>query len=549
MATTFRQRKTPGTYITELNAFPPSVVGVETAIPGFIGYTEKAEVDGKPVYFKPLPIASLADYEAIFGQGVNQAYDVVEVEPPANLAEDPDFYDFLVESEDPAETSYYNLVLTNSEFNLYDSLKLFFANGGGNCFVVSVGSYYPQDGGDGDTVEVSLSQLQDGLTAMGEQSGPTMTVIPDAVLLPEDEVPEPNPGFPISADYATLVQTVLRQCVDLQDRVGIFDPYGAQVLKQDNLSTLLDPLLTKFREDVGSEGLDYGMAYFPPLNTSVVELGDIDYTFLHIEDATQLQLIQGILTTVAAQLYVGPQLAQVEGYINQMNPEDGVDPDDPQAVAILDNNLTNALPLLRQIEILISSKVNVLPPSGAMAGVFTRIDQTRGVWNAPANTSLTSVVSPIVNLTDPQQGNLNVPLDGKAVDAIRQFPGRGTVVWGARTLDGNSQDWRYIQVRRTIMYIEQSIKNALDPFVFAANDGNTWSTVVSMASNFLQNLWSQGGLFGATASEAFSVECGLGSTMTAQDVLDGYMVVQITLQMIRPAEFIELTFKQKMEGA
>jgi phage tail sheath protein FI len=103
-------------------------------------------------------------------------------------------------------------------------------------------------------------------------------------------------------------------------------------------------------------------------------------------------------------------------------------------------------------------------------------------------------------------------------------------------------------VRRTLIYIEQSIKNALNPFVFAANDSITWVAVVSMVSNFLQGLWQQGGLMGATASEAYTVKCGLGSTMTAQDILDGYMIVQVTLQMIRPAEFIELTFKQQMQA-
>ena len=139
-----------------------------------------------------------------------------------------------------------------------------------------------------------------------------------------------------------------------------------------------------------------------------------------------------------------------------------------------------------------------------------------------------------------------MPMNGKAVNAIRTFVGRGTLVWGARTLDGNSNDWRYIQVRRTLIYIEQSVKVALDRFVFAANDGQTWVAVTSMISNFLQGLWSQGGLMGDKASDAFAVSCGLGSTMTPQDILDGYMVVQITLQMIHPAEFIELTFKQKM---
>lgn len=170
------------------------------------------------------------------------------------------------------------------------------------------------------------------------------------------------------------------------------------------------------------------------------------------------------------------------------------------------------------------------------------------MWNAPANVTLSSVTAPTFPITESQQGGLNVPVDGKAVDVLRDFTGRGTVVWGARTLDGNSPDYRYVQVRRTLIYVEQSIKGALQPFVFAANDGKTWVTVVAMVSGFLQGLWNQGGLMGATASEAFSVECGLGSTMTGQDILDGYMIVQVTLQMIRPAEFIELVFKKKMEG-
>jgi uncharacterized protein len=197
----------------------------------------------------------------------------------------------------------------------------------------------------------------------------------------------------------------------------------------------------------------------------------------------------------------------------------------------------------------IANDADILPPSGAMAGVYTYSDQTRGVWNAPANVVLNSVVHASIGLNGEQQGSLNAPINGKSVNAIRNFVGRGPVVWGARTLDGNSSDWRYIQVRRTLVYIEQSIKAALNRFVFAPNDGNTWVAVVAMVSGFLQGLWAQGGLMGDKASDAFTVQCGLGSTMTGLDILNGYMIVQVTLQMIHPAEFIELTFKQKMEGA
>lgn len=190
----------------------------------------------------------------------------------------------------------------------------------------------------------------------------------------------------------------------------------------------------------------------------------------------------------------------------------------------------------------------MLPPSAAMAGIYTTVDAKNGVWNAPANVEVQGISKLTYALTESEQEGLNVPIDGKAVDTLRAFATRN-LVWGARTLDGNSNDYRYIQVRRTLIYIEQSIKNTLEQYVFAPNTGVTWATVISTISNFLTNLWSQGGLMGATASEAFTVQCGLGSTMTGQDILDGIMIVQVTLQLIRPGEFIALTFRQQMAEA
>lgn len=189
---------------------------------------------------------------------------------------------------------------------------------------------------------------------------------------------------------------------------------------------------------------------------------------------------------------------------------------------------------------------SVAPPSGAIAGVWTQSDTQNGVWNAPANIALAGVSGPLFAFNDSQQGEFNVPVNGQAIDIIRSQLNRGTVVWGARTLDGNSLDYRYIQVRRTLIYVEQSIKTALGQYVFAANDATTWSTVTASISSFLTGLWQQGGLMGTKASDAFTVSCGLGSTMTSQDILNGYMVVAVTLQMIHPAEFIELSFTQAM---
>jgi len=542
-------RKTPGVYVTEFDAFPPSVVGVQTAVPAFIGYTEFAEINGKPIYNVPTKITSLVDFESIFGVGFKPKYDTEEVIDEADISAGK--YDFKV--EDPATSPeayrYYNLVQSGgSKFNLFNSMRLFYENGGGTCYIVSVGDY-TAGGTIPDGVSIDKAILGDGLDAISDQSGPTMLVVPDAVLLPETAGGEPW----VSGDYKDFIQGMLKQCENLQDRIAILDVYGSQYATKENL----DKIATQFQTDVGDKGLSYGMGYFPFLDTTVVPISDFNYTFF---TTSGLDSLIEILGWENANLYndgVIPPTPEegtakyqaVQAYINDIPTTlDTETLEDRQKIITLNQNLTAALPLLINILTVIVEKHDVLPPCAAMAGVFTDVDTSNGVWNAPANIALSAVTQPTYKLTDTEQGDLNVPINGRAIDAIREFTGRGSVVWGARTLDGNSNDWRYIQVRRTLIYIEQSIKNAIDPFVFAANDANTWVKVTAMITSFLQGLWSQGGLMGDSASDAFTVQCGLGSTMTAQDVLEGYMVVQVTVQMIRPAEFIELTFKQTMEG-
>ena len=153
----------------------------------------------------------------------------------------------------------------------------------------------------------------------------------------------------------------------------------------------------------------------------------------------------------------------------------------------------------------------------------------------------------MVNVSNHEQEGLNIPLDGKAINAIRSFPGKGVLVWGARTMDSNSQDWRYISVRRTVSMIELSIKYVVESFVFAPNDSNTWSMLKAMITNFLTNRWNEGALAGATPEDAFSVEVGLGSTMTAEDILEGYLRIFVKIAVTRPAEFIVITFEQQMQ--
>ncbi len=545
-------RRTPGVYITELDAFPPSIVGVQTATPAFLGFTERAEISGKPAFDQAIKINSLVDFETIFGQGYRPRYRIEEATPEVITAGNFDLtltgygapgpYDEHTPPANPTP-KYYGLTPVNeAKFALYDSMRLFFNNGGGTCYVVSVGAYTLPDGTT--PCPITADRLLAGLETVKDVVGPTMLVVPDATMLADE------------TDFGTVARAMVEQAATLQDRFAILDVWNAQnigVADAKGTVPTFEGVIGHFRQSA-LEGLDtkqrsYAAAYFPFLKTTLWSAEDVDYT--NIDEGSRA-LLQQILYDQNATLRwdfssntAKASFAEVQDDITSIA-ETGTMSE--EEVTSLAQRLAASLSVMGDIGDVVIGRNAVSPPSGAIAGIYAKTDSIKGVWNAPANVGLISVDGLTYRVDDDAQADLNVPVDGKAIDAIREFPDRGAVVWGARTLDGNSPDYRYVQVRRTLIYIEQSIKAALEPFVFAANDGKTWVTVTSMVSGFLQQLWNQGGLLGAKASDAFSVECGLGTTMTGQDILDGNMIVHVTVQMVRPAEFIELVFTQTMHG-
>jgi phage tail sheath protein FI len=120
-------------------------------------------------------------------------------------------------------------------------------------------------------------------------------------------------------------------------------------------------------------------------------------------------------------------------------------------------------------------------------------------------------------------------------------------VWGARTLAGNDNEWRYVNVRRFFNMVEESVKKSTYWAVFESNDANTWVKVRGMIESYLTQKWREGALAGASPKDAFFVRCGLGTTMDAQDILEGRMNVEIGMAVVRPAEFIILKFSHKMQ--
>jgi len=464
--------KTPDVYVEEISVFPPSVAEVETAIPAFIGYSEFARKNGaNDLILKPTKIYSLKEYEQYYG-----------------FPED-DTMAVTVTNDGLGGLTITSFTKPAIKYLLYYSIKMFFENGGGQCYIVAVGTYQATPvidlTGDSSTAPATMYGLQDGLDAIKLEDEPTLIVIPEAVQL--------SP-----ADYTTLAQAVLLQCNTLGDRFAIFD-----VL--DGLADLDATAQATNRSYFGNNYLKYGAAYYPFVKTTM-------------------------------NFWVNPGETNVDVTYGA----------DPTVDLVTFKNTNTAL--YNQVKAMLKEHFVTLPPSGAVAGVYAATDSNRGVWKAPANVSLAGVIGPVIKLDNAKQDSLNVDTtSGKSINAIRAFMGKGTLVWGARTLAGNDNEWRYIPVRRFFNMVEESIKKSTYWAVFEPNDANTWVKVRGMIENYLTQKWREGALAGATPKDAFFVRCGLGSTMTSQDILEGRMHVEIGMAAVRPAEFIILKFSHKLQ--
>jgi len=502
------QMKTPGVYVVEKNAFPNSVVEVATAVPAFIGYTEKADNKGKSLLNKPWRITSMSEFHNYFGFAPKPEFNITE--RAADSTEEADF---------SAGGKQYLVEQAAGKYLLYYSMLLFFQNGGGPCYIVSVGDY---------NADIEADKLSAGINLLTKEQEPTMVVVPETTLLDEQ-------------NSISVQQAALAHCGGkMKNRFAILD-----IWRQDPAGDCIE----NFRSALGINYLDFAAAYYPWLNTTIVQDNDLSYENIANADVLQALISAelGLPDTVADDT-PGKIAQQVEAVSDITSTWDGMEADEVFARKALLNKILVAMsPTFGNVLGAVKAKLNLLPPAAAMAGIYTMVDNSRGVWKAPANVSLSAVVSPSVNITHDEQEDLNVTTQGKSINAIRSFIGEGTLVWGARTLDGNSLDWRYINVRRTMIMLEESIRLATKAYVFEPNDANTWVTIKSMIRNFLTGIWKRGGLAGAVPDDAFSVHVGLGDTMTSEDILEGILRVTVLVAISRPAEFIEITFQQQMQ--
>ena len=190
------------------------------------------------------------------------------------------------------------------------------------------------------------------------------------------------------------------------------------------------------------------------------------------------------------------------------------------------------------VTVIVDGQSRSLPASGYLAGVYARVDNTRGVWKAPANETVLNVTGLKTGFTTGEQDLLNP----RGVNLIRRFDTGGIRVWGARTLSSDP-DVKYINVRRTLIFLEASIDRGTQWVVFEPNTPDTWTRLTDSVSAFLLTQWREGALFGDSATKAFFVRCD-ETTMTADDILNGKLICQIGVAIVRPAEFVIFRIEQ-----
>jgi phage tail sheath protein FI len=333
--------KTPGVYVNEIPSFPPSIAQVATAIPAFIGYTEFAKtLQGTSLTNDPTRITSLLEYELYFGKA----------QPETNIEITYD------QTTIGKATETISIAFTNkSRHNMHSAIRLFYANGGGAAYIISVGPYKLSAS---DEVGEALvkTDFDAGLAALRKEDEPTLIVFPEGQNMDKSE-------------YYALQNNALAQCAFLQDRFCIIDLYdtGEGMLTSSDLDTALGD----FRNSVAADNKNYGAAYFPNLKTVYSYSYDESKTIIHHN-------VDGVAGSGALD---GKTLSEIST----------LSPSSPPASPPAPPPFYNLAAYNAFKQALNTKFPMVLPPSPAIAGVYSTVDASRGVWKAPANVGFQDV--------------------------------------------------------------------------------------------------------------------------------------------------------------
>lgn len=537
----------PGVYVEEVNRGSRAIEGVSTAIAGFVGFTE--DVRNGAEVFKPMLVTNWSQYLKYFSRPNSDGY---------------------------------------TDFNAYlpHAVNGYFLNGGGRCWIVSIGTQLP-----GTPKPTALEPATAQINGRGNRASLIFNLRPEQAIggsieiLVSDGTPRPLPegteGEPPAntGEYFTIQirrgEEILEQYENLTMNSEVppqIGTYAIAALRNSMYVSAIEASQTGrplARRPVNGQ---YELA--PPIipstpdrfardvegirddRTGVRGLFEIDeITMIACPDLMRayeaglmtLEQVHGIMELMIS-MCEGSTSGDIPNPPNRMVLFDAP-PDRTKPQEVVDwlklfnrRSMFAALyyPWVKVANPRNAGRPILVPPCGHMMGVWGRIDETRGVHKAPANEVPRGVIGLAYDVNFREQELLN-PI---GINCIRSFPNRGIRIWGARTLvEPDVTEWRYISVRRLMSYIERSLELGTQWVVFEPNDAETWARVRRNVSVFLERIWREGALFGATAKQSYYVKCDAEINPPETRML-GRMYIEVGVCPVRPAEFVVFRISQ-----
>lgn len=537
----------PGVYVEEVDRGSRPIEGVQTNIAAFVGFTEAIR-NGAEIG-KPMLVTSWNQYSEYFAKENSDGF-------------------------------------TDFDAYLPFAVNGWFLNGGARCWVVSIGTQLPklaaettQPGPETTSLTVKTSgkrqSLQFTLKPEQAQIGPVKVEISPSE--PKTTTPvDPNAPAPVPAEFFSV--SIKREddelerfdnltmSRDVQTEVGNYVLTALEKSQFVDVLDLTEKGLPLARRPINGQ---FEVSYPPVLptqeNLSRYVQGERD----------ERSGIQGLFEIDEVTIIACPDLmrAYQAGVLNQDQVHGIMElmvslcensaPNPPNRMVVLDtppdrvkpqqviNWLHNDFqrrsmfaalyyPWIKVPNPRKGGKPILVPPCGHMMGVWSRTDEQRGVYKAPANETPRGVIGLAYDCNFREQELLNP----QGINCIRTFPGRGIKIWGARTLvEPEKTEWRYISVRRLMSYIEKSIEQGTQWVVFEPNDQDLWARVRRTVGNFLERLWREGALYGATPEQAYYVKCD--ETLNTPDTMIlGRLYIEVGVCPVRPAEFVVFRISQ-----
>ncbi|MBD2313175.1 phage tail sheath family protein [Desertifilum sp. FACHB-1129] len=528
----------PGVYVEEIQRGSRPIEGIQTNIAGFIGFTEAVRGGAEP--FKPMLVTSWNQYLQYFGQEGSDGF-------------------------------------TDFDAYLPFAVNGWFLNGGGRCWVTSIGTRLPgtpepppEQTGVKIRSSANRPALLFNLKPEESDNGSIEVIITEGQPNPSNEEGENSDSpAPVAAEFFTLIvgrdgeelerYEHLTMNPEVQAEVGT---YVVTALEQSSFIDALDLSQTGQALSRRPANGQYEVSP-PPLvpspETLVRDIQGIRDERTGVQGVFEIDEITMLACPDLMRAYQADlvDLDQVHGVMELMiSLCENSSPNPPNRMVVLDpppdcvkpqqvaqwlnvfnrRSMFAALyyPWIKVPNPRKGGRPILVPPCGHMLGVWSRTDETRGVYKAPANETPRGVIGLSYDCNFREQELLN-PL---GINCIRTFPNRGIKIWGARTLvEPEQTEWRYISVRRLISYIEKSIELGTQWVVFEPNDEDLWSRVRRTVSNFLERLWREGALFGSSPEQAFYVKCD-GDLNTPDSMILGRLYVEVGVCPVRPAEFV-----------